>query len=358
MSYPVPSLEQAVRRSRERLRAEMPGTDAAIWPNTQAVNAKVTGGEAFELYGFIEWVAKQRSATSADGDMLDPIGAQYAVPRRPATFAAGVVNVSGQPLFTLTTGQALTRSDGVQFLVDVDTAIGPGGTAAVPVTAAGTGAGYNTDAGALLETTFATDQIAEIIVGPDGIGGGADVEDHESYRARILFRLRYPPHGGAAHDYVRWALEISGVTRVWVDPLAYGPGTVGVWVMADNNGTPYGVPRNGELAAVAAYIEGERPGTARVVLRAPLIAPLHVQISGVPNPTTSLQQRIEIELRDALRRSAPVSVPNAPFTLRRNLLWQAVARATGDAAHAIDIPSADVPMPVGYLPALERICFV
>lgn len=358
MSYPVPTLEQAVQRSRERLRAEMPGTDAAVWPNTQAINAKVTGGESFELYGFLQWVAKQRFATSADGDMLDQIGEQYAVARRPATYAAGRVTVTGQPLYTLLAGQVLTRSDDVAFVVDADTAIGPGGSASLTVTARETGATPNTDAGALLSTSFATDQIDEIRVGADGIGGGAEVEDHESYRARILFRLRYPPHGGAPHDYVRWALELPGITRVWVDPLAYGPGTVGVWIMSDANGTPYGVPHPVEVAAVADYIEGERPVTARVIVRAPLIAPLQVQISGVPNPTAALQARIETELRDALRRAAPVSMPTAPYTLRRNLLWQAVARATGDAVHAIDIPSADLPMPVGYLPAIATVCYV
>lgn len=358
MSYPVPTLDQAVQRSRERLRAEMPGTDAAVWPNTQAINAKVTGGESFELYGFLQWIARQRFATSADGDMLDQIGEQYAVARRPATYAAGRVTVTGQPLYTLLAGQVLTRSDDVAFVVDADTAIGPGGSVSMTVTARETGTLPNTEAGALLSTSFATDQIDEIRVGADGIGGGAEVEDHESYRARILFRLRYPPHGGAAHDYVRWALEIPGITRVWVDPLAYGPGTVGVWIMADANGSPYGAPHPVEVAAVAAYIESELPVTARVIVQAPLIAPIEVQLAGVVNPTEALQRRIEVELRDALRRSAAVSMPNARFTLRRNLLWQAVARATGDAVHTVEIPSIDVEMPVGFLPVLSRVCFV
>lgn len=358
MSYPVPSLAEAVQRARERNRAELPGTDAAIWPNTQAVAAKVLGGEAFELYGFLQWIAKQRFATSADGDMLDAIGEQYGVGRRPATYAAGHLIVTGTPLYTLTQGQRFARTDDLEYVVDADTAIGRSGQALVPVTAVAVGPDYNFEAGGSLDLTHLSDNVRTAIVDANGLGGGALIEDHESYRARILFRLRYPPHGGAVHDYIAWGLEIPGITRVWVDALAYGPGTVGVWVMADLNGSRYGVPQPGEVDAVADRIATVKPTTARVIVLAPVIAPLQVRIAGVPSPTTALQQRVETELKDALRRSAHVSMPNAPYTLSRNLLWQAVARATGDALHTIDIPAADVPMPVGFLPGLATICYL
>lgn len=358
MSYPVPTLAEAVQRARERNRAELPGTDAAIWPNTQAVAAKVLGGEAFELYGFLQWIARQKFATSADGDMLDAIGEQYGVGRRPATYAAGHLTVTGTPLYTLTQGQRLARADDLEYIVDADTAIGPSGQASVPVTAAATGPDYNLEAAAALTLTRTTDEVTAIVTDANGIGGGFDTEDHESYRARILFRLRYPPHGGAVHDYVAWALSIPGVTRVWVDALAYGPGTVGVWFVCDNNGSAYGIPRGTDVEAVQDFINAVKPVTARVLVRAPEPAPIAVRLSGITNPTTALQGRIKVELLDVLRRDGQCSMPNAPFTLRPNLLWQAVARATGDAVHAVDVPALPVLMPVGYLPVLGAICYV
>ena len=41
----------------------------------------------------------------------------------------------------------------------------------------------------------------------------ADEETLESLRERLLNRLRLPPLGGSANDYVTWAKEVAGVTR-------------------------------------------------------------------------------------------------------------------------------------------------
>jgi uncharacterized phage protein gp47/JayE len=56
--------------------------------------------------------------------------------------------------------------------------------------------------------------------------GGTDQERQEQLRSRMLARYRAPPHGGARHDYIAWALEVPGVTRAWCSPIGYGPGTV------------------------------------------------------------------------------------------------------------------------------------
>lgn len=358
MSFATPSLDEAVQRARARMRAEQPGTDAAVWPNTQYVTAKTIGGESWELYGFLTWISKQRFATTADGDMLDEIGGQFGVNRRPATYAAGMVNIVGTPAYTIDAGTRLQRSDGKEFATNGPLMLDANGTGRIGVTALATGRDYNTDTGAVLTGVFSSLSVALITVDENGIGGGASTEQHEDYRARILFRLRYPPHGGAPHDYVAWSLEVPGITRVWVDPLAYGPGTVGVWVMADGNGTQYGVPSGTDLDAVRAHIAGVKPATARVIVKAPKIAALNVKLAGIVNPSSQLQGQIRTELRDAFRRGGHVSMPNAPFIVRNNLLWQAVARATGDAAHAIEVPTKDTPLPLDYLADLGTLCYV
>lgn len=357
MSFVTPTQDEAVQRARARMRAEQPGTDATVWPNTQYVSAKVLGGESWELYSFLAWISRQRFATSCDGDMLDEIGAQFGLGRRPATYAAGVVEVVGTPAYTIDAGTRLHRSDGVEYATNGPLMLDADGRGRIGITARATGATHNTDTGAQLTGVFSSLNVASITVDANGIGGGAGTEQHEDYRARILFRLRYPPHGGAPHDYVAWALEVPGITRVWVDPLAYGPGTVGVWVMADGNGTQYGVPSGTDLDAVRAHIAGVKPVTARLIVKAPIIAAINVKLSGVVNPSSTLQAQIKTELRDAFRRGGHVSMPNAPFIVRNNLLWQAVARATGDASHMIAIPTKDTPLPLDYLADLGTLCY-
>ena len=55
--------------------------------------------------------------------------------------------------------------------------------------------------------------------------GGADDETVDELRNRMLAKYRAPPQGGAASDYVLWALEVPGVTRAWCLPLGTGAGT-------------------------------------------------------------------------------------------------------------------------------------
>lgn len=354
--FTTPTLEEAVQRARARLRADLPGTDAAVWPNTQAVTAKVLGGESFELYEFIRWVSRQKFATTADGDMLDAIGEQYALNRRPATAARGVLDIVGPVGATIDPGTVFTRSDGAIYTTDAVLILSGAGLGSVAITAAATGPGSNTVPAATMGAAAVA--LTSATVDADGIGGGADVEDHESYRARILFRLRNPPHGGAAHDYIAWAMAVPGITRAWVAPGALGVGTVSLWVMADANGTPDGVPMGSELEAVRAYIDDVRPVTvAQMVVSAPVIVPVTVTVSGLPALSTAAQRRVITELRDVFRRACRVSLPLDPFTLKEGQLWAAISRATGSLDHTIVSP-ADTLMASGRLPALEEVVYV
>ncbi|NQS75231.1 MAG: baseplate J/gp47 family protein [Peptococcaceae bacterium] len=69
--------------------------------------------------------------------------------------------------------------------------------------------------------------------------GGTDIEDDDSFRERMLYSYQDPPLSGAKSDYERWALEVSGVGGVFVEPLWDGPGTVKVMIL-DASGTPGG----------------------------------------------------------------------------------------------------------------------
>src|SRR5262249_34671036 len=133
------------------------------------------------------------------------------------------------------------------------------GSVDVPVRALDPGTVGNVDAGEFLSvsTTIAgVDANAEVV----SLAGGTDTENDDDLRIRVLERIRQPPQGGAAHDYVRWAKAVPGVTRAWVSPNEMGIGTVTVRVMiddvrADNDGFPH----EADIAPVTAYIDTQRP---------------------------------------------------------------------------------------------------
>lgn len=357
MGFQTPTLQQAIDATRANMRAELPGTDANVWPNTNYVYAKILGGLKWELYQYIQWVSRQKFVTTADADQLDQHGSQFGLARNPATYAGGAVNITGTPAHTIGANTLMQTADGVVFRTLSAVTLDAGGAGEVEVEADLTGPQSNVAANTQLTLISADADVAGITVDEIGLGGGANAEGDESYRARILLRLRYPPHGGAAHDYVFWALKITGVTRVWVDATAYGPGTVAVWFMADDT-FANGVPDATMVNSVAAYIESQRPVTARVTVAAPIAAATDITVKGVGTPSQEQQDQIAAELKDLFRRAVQVSTVSAPYTLSRNLLWQAVARATGSSAHTIQLPVADTLLPAGYIPTLGKICLL
>lgn len=166
-----------------------------------------------------------------------------------------------------------------------------------------------------------------------------------------------PPHGGAAHDYVSWAKEVSaGVTRVYVDPLAGGAGTVHVYFLMDNTYTN-GIPQGADVAAVQAYINEVKPVTAVVTVIAPTAVAVNVEITGLSPDTTDIRDAIELELADMLRREGKVSTVAAPFTLYRSKLWQAISEASGEDHHVLTTPASDTAFSAGQFPVLGTITY-
>lgn len=81
-------------------------------------------------------------------------------------------------------------------------------------------------------------------------------ETDAAYLARLLDYIRRPPAGGNKFDYVKWAKEISGVTKAYCVPIGQGLGTVDVIILANVTTTGSEIPsssaRIGVTTSVAA----------------------------------------------------------------------------------------------------------
>lgn len=355
MAYTVPSFEELLTLAQERHRAEMPGTDAFLWPNTEFVLMRAVAGMVHMNFEYLNWIKNQRFAHLADGDELDNHGRPWGLTRKPATRAKGYILVVGTPSQTLLAGVLVQRSDGVQFTLLDDVTADTFGNGKVRVEAVDAGSAGNTDASAELALVDADDAFTSVKVDEIGLGTGADTENDESFRARVLFRLRNPPRGGSEADYVSWATSVPGVTRVWVENLAFGPGSVGLWFMTDG-ASPSGIPSAPAIESLQDYIDTVRPETARAIVLAPTAAMIDVRIGGIA-PSETQQRYIEAELRNVFRRRVAPTMPKSVYTLRSSMLWSAVARITGDTTHRILVPE-DVELPLNHIPALGSICYI
>lgn len=367
--FAIPSLAELTERSRRAFRAYLPGSDAWLWPNNIGPSAKVIAGAVFEVFGFADYIAKQKFALTADSENLDLHGAEFGLPRRPSAPARGLIRITATTDITVAAGAVFRRIDGVQYRSLVDASRLGEGALDVDAIATTDGKATTANANTPLEIISGTTGglLALANVGPDGIAGGADVEDDESYRARILFRKRYPPHGGAAADYVMWAQEVSGVSRVYVERLWSGAGTVRVFVLMDELYAD-GIAPPTEVERVADFIEAVRPAGAIVTLAAPNPKVVDVQIRGIAPDTVATREAATNELRAAFRRLSRVAGNDTPHggmpflatptSFSRSWLWQAVANASGEERHEIVQPVADVTLTAGEIAVLGTVVFV
>lgn len=92
---------------------------------------------------------------------------------------------------------------------------------------------------------------------------GADAEEVDVYRQRVIDRFQKRPQGGAYVDYELWGEEAAGIVNVY-PYTSSNPGQVELYVEAtpESAGDPDGIPTQAQLDAVKAAVELDNNGLA------------------------------------------------------------------------------------------------
>ncbi|WP_374342558.1 baseplate J/gp47 family protein [Azonexus sp.] len=352
MPFERPDLPTLIERATADIESRLPGADARVRRSNLGVLARVHSGAVHGLYGFLEWIAQQILPDTAEAEILER-HANIWLPngRLSASYASGSVSVPATAGTVFPVGTVFTRADGARYSSAAE-AIAAGGAALVTVTAEEPGQAGNCAAGvALLLDSPIAGANASGTVAFGGISGGADIESDSALRTRLLARIKQPPHGGAAHDYVAWALEVPGVTRAWVYPEEQGPGTVTVRFVRDLDADM--IPSADEVAAVQAYIDALRPVTARPLVVAPIATPLDFEIQGIVPATAAVRAAVEAELRDLLSREA---VPGGTILLSH--IRAAISAAAGETDYVLVAPAANVTHVTGEMAVMGTVTWL
>lgn len=226
------------------------------------------------------------------GEWLDLHGVSAKVTRKQASRASGHVTVTGIAGTIIEEGtvfctEGTTDVESVEFATTEEATIPEQGTVDIPVASVLTGATYNVTRNTVTLQKQPNENITSV-TNENPIRGGTDEEDDDTYRERILEKLRSAEVSfvGCDADYVRWAKEVSGVGSAAVEPEWKGPGTVKV-VVADPDGSAVGEET---LKAVENYIVSPKDRLKRL---APIGA--SVTISTVQDMTMKYRAVIELE---------------------------------------------------------------
>lgn len=362
MPFARPSLSALQARARQSFIDRLAGVDALLRQNNVRVNADVLAELVNGLYGYLDWSKDQFLPDLGEVDYLERWGRIFGITRLAATSAAGAATFTGTNGIVIPSGTVLQTGDRQLYATTEEVTIAAG-TATADIAASEPGAAGNQDTGVVATMVSPIGGVsATATIASPGLSGGADAEDDGALLARVLTRWQEPPHGGADFDYVTWALEVAGVTRVWVYPKESGVGTVTVRFMmdevrAENDGIPQGDvppdPYSGDLLAVYDHLTANRPVTADLFVVAPIATPMNVTIDNLTPDTVAIRAAIEAEIRDFLRREAE---PGG--TIRRSRLDEAISAALGEGHHALTVPAADVTHTTGQIAVLGTLSFI
>lgn len=346
MSFVRPTLSEIIARIESDFETRL-NTGRLLAQSFLAIMARAYAGAVHLLYFYIGWAAMQLFPDTAEAEFMTRWASVWGVARAPATFADGDVTFTGVDGTVIPEGLRVKRSDGAFFLT-TESAVIASGTAAVAVQAVNAGGSGNTDAGGavvLVNSIAGLNTNAVVAVG--GITGGLDAESDESLRLRLLDRIQQPPHGGALFDYVKWAKEVTGVTRAWAESTLEG--TVTVRFVQDGESDI--IPGSGKVAEVQAYIDSpyRRPATADVTVVAPVSVPLNFTINLSPD-TADVRTAVQESLKDLLRRTAE---PGGTILISK--IREAVSVAAGENDNVVSSPSANVTHTAGQIATFGAI---
>ncbi len=329
MPFETPSLPVLIKRTQSDLASD------SLRQSDAQVLARTLGGAAFGLYGYLDWIAQQVLPDKADEPTLERIAAlRLNQPRKAAQSARGSVSFTATAGAVLDVDTLLQSSDGRTYKVTAARTTS-NGLNSTTIAALDAGALGNADAGMTLIPVQPIQGIGGVftVLAP-GLTGGLARESVESLRSRVIRSYRIIPHGGSAQDYETWALECPGITRAWCRGSYLGPGTVGLFVMRDDDPQP--VPDATQLALVQAYIEPLRPVTAELQVLAPVQLPVTYRLRLTPD-TSAVRAAVEAQLRDLHNREAGLGE-----TLLLTHIAEAISSATGESDHKLVAPAADV----------------
>lgn len=362
MPFDSPTIAELREQARADVAAKL-GLGPLLPKSVLGVLADVEAALAFGVHEHLVHVAKQSPPREeSDSESLDEWGLALGIPRDQPQPASGDVLFSGTNSTVVPAGTALARADGAQFALAADLTLGPGPTAGV-VQALEAGPNGNTPAATELSFTSpiaGVNSTAEVDV--DGLTGGTPLQSDASYLAELRDRLSNPPLGGAVADYVLWAKEVPGVTRVFPQPALLGLGTVGVVILADDD--PSGpIPPPSLVTAVQDLLDDgfHAPVGVAVTVYAPIAVPLDPTIELIGIDTAAVRAAVAANLESLLRSGlrndgTAVNAPGATIPL--SLIREAISTAPGEDDHDLTLPAADVVLADGEIAVLGTITWV
>jgi uncharacterized phage protein gp47/JayE len=369
MPWPIPQPADIAARAAGVLEVELQRVYALLNPGAPpiivdarspvsigAIDTRVLGMSAFDLWLFQARLSQELTPDTAVA-WLPKHGAIWGVPQIQPIASSGSIELTGQQNLVIPADQQFSAPGGAIYEIINAGTIGGTGTIDIGLSAVVAGSVGDLAAGVVLT---AVTPLAGLItqqgtVDSNGITGGADLEETEHWRGRILSRIRQRGAGGDANDFNEWVQEVlPGALSYSFSP---GVGLISVALAIPTATTPR-VPTSTELSEATAYLND---ATNRKPLGAPVVdvfaAPLQpVNFTLHLIPDTTANREAATNALSAYFVGVDINIGSTLDVSRSDA---AISEASGVFAFDRSVPSTDVPpSTVTSLLTLGTVAFV
>ncbi|WP_024340976.1 baseplate J/gp47 family protein [Bradyrhizobium japonicum] len=368
MPWTTPSLEDLRNTNRDNVQSQL--RSGPMIPNSVLrVMADANAGLGFLTLLYIDWLSKQLLPDTAETEWLDRHASIWlSQGRKAATYAHGTITFTSigsvtMPSGTIVSGAVDSLTNAIiDFSTQSDVVIGttPTSVSIVATTPGSTGlVGGSTLA------------LKVGIAGINGVGtitsitDGIEEETDDGLRARVLDRIRQPPVGGSAEDYVQWtfATPSVSVTRAWCSPLEMGLGTVTIRFMTDDLANNIvGFPSHADVNLVRDYLDTVRPVAIkdRFVV-SPVPEPIDFAITNLSPDSVANRNAVIVAVKKMLfERAAPAHAINGIEQPAQTIYraWVSEAISSIPTIESFTLIMDDHPMPYpGSLAVLGTVVY-
>ena len=212
MPFQRPTIDQLIERVKSDFRTVL-GITNILRRSFLGAMAKAIAGMSHLQLGYMDWISKQVMPDTAEDEWLIRWTTIFDIQQTPATFAEFKISITGGPNAIVDESDLWQGPSGIQHKLKAEVTLDGSGAGVGQVVAQNEGKAANLDVGAKISLLSPVANINSDATVSEIVIIAADEETLESLRERLLNRLRLPPLGGSANDYVTWAKEVAGVTR-------------------------------------------------------------------------------------------------------------------------------------------------
>jgi uncharacterized phage protein gp47/JayE len=316
-----------------------------------ALRLYAAAAQLYSLWVQADYVDRQAYPQTATGEHLDYHAQLRGLERGAATHAQGTIRFETSEVrtadLTVPAGTRCMTAAGAEFITTAAAVIPAGSLhCQAAARAAEAGSAGNVPIESILYMALAPVGVTSCW-NPEKFTGGADAEDDDALRARVIASYRKLPNGANVAYYEAQAMDVDGVAAVSVIPKNRGLGTVDVVIAAEG-----GTPTQDMIRAVQDRLDAQR----EICVDIQVLAPEAV--------TVNVSAAIDCESGYAYAdvSEAVEAAVEAYFTgarlgkdLLRAELGNLIFHVKGVKNYSIALPAADVAIDADQLPVLGTL---